>query len=265
MRAFVYLLVAAMAAFLLIPVYLMIKISVSMPEEVFTPHPSLLIHEITFAHWREILAAGTVWGPLRKSLTVATGTAVIALVLSAPAAYVIARMQPRWKYTTLLTLFFARMFPEVGIALPIAIRFIEWGLFDTDLGLTLAHLVRTLPITTWILVSSLEIIPRDLEEAASVDGAGYRHILLRVIFPLAMPGLSVAAIFAWLLSWEEFIFAIYLSLANRTLPLQVYYYVYQGNWFLTAAYTTIITIPVVMLTYTLQRYLKAGMLAGAIK
>jgi trehalose transport system permease protein len=80
-----------------------------------------------------------------------------------------------------------------------------------------------------------------------------------------MPGLSVAAIFAWLLSWEEFIFAIYLSLANRTLPLQVYYYVYQGNWFLTAAYTTIITIPVVMLTYTLQRYLKAGMLAGAIK
>ncbi|MFQ5881021.1 MAG: carbohydrate ABC transporter permease [Candidatus Methylomirabilales bacterium] len=254
-----------MAAFLVIPVYLMAKISVSVPGEVFTQHPSLLIHDVTLKHWEQIWTAGTLWPSLRKSLTVATATALTALCLSAPAAYVIARMPRAWKYTTLLTLFFTRMFPEVGIALPIAIRFIEWGLFDTDLGLTLAHLVRTLPITAWILVGSFEAIPKEVEEAAGVDGAGHGGTLLRVILPLALPGLSVAAIFAWLLSWEEFIFAIYLSLANKTLPLQVYYYVYQGNWFLTATYTTIITIPVLILTYALQRYLKAGYLAGAIK
>jgi trehalose transport system permease protein len=254
-----------MAAFLLIPIYLMVKISMSIPGEVFTQHPALLIHNVTLDHWRQIVIGGMLWLPLKKSLTVATATALLALALSAPAAYVIARMPWRWKYTTLLILFFTRMFPEVGIALPMAIRFIEWGLFDTDLGLTLAHLVRTLPITAWILVGSFEAIPREMEEAAGVDGAGHGRTLLRVILPLALPGLAVAALFAWLLSWEEFTFAVYLSLASRTLPLQVYYYVYQGNWFLTATYTTIITIPVLILTYALQRYLKAGTLAGAIK
>jgi trehalose transport system permease protein len=254
-----------MAAFLLIPIYLMVKISMSIPGEVFTQHPALLIHNVTLDHWRQIVTGGMLWLPLKKSLTVATATALLALALSAPAAYVIARMPWRWKYTTLLILFFTRMFPEVGIALPMAIRFIEWGLFDTDLGLTLAHLVRTLPITAWILVGSFEAIPREMEEAAGVDGAGHGRTLLRVILPLALPGLAVAALFAWLLSWEEFTFAVYLSLASRTLPLQVYYYVYQGNWFLTATYTTIITIPVLILTYALQRYLKAGTLAGAIK
>lgn len=265
MRPLIYLAMSAMAAFLLIPVYLMVKVSISVPGEVFTQHPALLIHDVTLDHWRQILTGGTLWPPLMKSLTVATATALLALALSAPAAYVIARMPRRWKYTTLLTLFFTRMFPEVGIALPMAISFIEWGLFDTDLGLTLAHLVRTLPITAWILVGSFEGIPREMEEAAGVDGAGHGRTLLRVILPLALPGLTVAALFAWLLSWEEFTFAVYLSLASKTLPLQVYYYVYQGNWFLTATYTTIITIPVLILTYGLQRYLKAGTLAGAIK
>ncbi len=265
MRPLTYLAMSAMAAFLLIPVYLMVKISISIPGEVFTQHPTLLIHDVTLDHWRQIVTGGMLWPPLKKSLTVATATALLALALSAPAAYVIARMPRGWKYTILLTLFFTRMFPEVGIALPMAIRFIEWGLFDTDLGLTLAHLVRTLPITAWILVGSFEAIPREIEEAAGVDGAGHGRTLLRVILPLALPGLTVAALFAWLLSWEEFTFAVYLSLASRTLPLQVYYYVYQGNWFLTATYTTIITIPVLVLTYALQRYLKAGTLAGAIK
>lgn len=265
MRFLMYGVMITMGVFLVFPVYLMVMISFGTPAEVFTPHPPLWITHPTLEHWRHIVTGGMLWPPLRKSLTVATATALTALCLSAPAAYVIARMPRRWKYATLLTLFFTRMFPEVGIALPIAIRFIEWRLFDTDLGLTLAHLVRTLPITAWILVGSFEAIPREVEEAAGVDGAGHGRTLLRVILPLALPGLTVAAIFAWLLSWEEFIFAIYLSLANKTLPLQIYYYVYQGNWFLTATYTTIITIPVLILTYGLQRYLKAGYLAGAIK
>jgi trehalose transport system permease protein len=265
MRFLVYLTVAAMAAFLILPLYLMAKISVSVPGEVFTPHPPFGISEVTFGHWQRILSTGMLWPPLRKSLTVATTTALGAVCLSAPAAYAIARMPRRWKYTTLLSLFLTRMLPEVGIAMPIAIRFLEWRLFDTDLGLTLAHLVRTLPITVWILVGSFEAIPRDLEEAADVDGAGHGRTLVQVVLPLAQPGLTAAGLLAWLLSWEEFIFAIYLSLANKTLPLQVYYYVYQGNWFLSATYTTIITLPVLILTYALQRYLKAGYLAGAIK
>jgi len=258
-------LVIAMAVFTVAPLYLMVKVSVSDPADIMTQHPPFLIHRPTLRHWNRVLASGEFWPPLKKSLIVATFTALGALLLAVPAAYAISRLQRRWKYALLLSLFFTRMFPEVGVALPIAMTFIRWGLFDTYPGLVLAHLVYVLPIAAWILTGAFETIPRELEEAAAVDGCTTWGTLTRVVLPLALPGLSVAALFSWLLSWEEFTFALYLTLTERTLPLQVYYYVYQGNWFLTATYTTLVTVPVLLLTYGLQRYLKAGYLAGAIK
>jgi trehalose transport system permease protein len=131
--------------FTLLPLYVMVKISVSPPAEVFTPHPSFAIHEVTSEHWQTLLTAGTVQQPLSKSLMVATWTMLGAIGLAAPAAYVMARLPPAWKYGLLLSLFASRMIPEVGIALPVAVRFLEWGLADTQLGLVLAHLIKTLP------------------------------------------------------------------------------------------------------------------------
>jgi trehalose transport system permease protein len=253
------------AAFTLLPLYLLVKISLSAPPAVLTPHPAFGLDAVTLQHWRAILASGQLWAPLAKSLAVATWTMAGAVALAAPAAYVMSRLSSGWKYGLILVLFASRMVPEVGIALPVAVRFLEWGLLDTQLGLVLAHLIKTLPFVAWILVGTFETIPVELEEAAAVDGCHRLGVLLRVIFPLALPGVAVAALFAWLESWNEFTYALYLSLIDNTLPLQIYYYVSRGSWFDAATYATLLMVPVIALTACLQRYLKAGYLAGAVK
>ena len=157
------------------------------------------------------------------------------------------------------------MFPEVAIALAISVKFIRWNLLDTVIGLTLAHLIKVLPITTWILVGVFRTIPQDLEDASLIDGCSRIGGLIRIVLPLSLPGIAVAAIFGWLGSWDEFTYAVYLCYSKRTLPLMVYYYINRANWFLSATYATAITIPVIIITYALQKYLKKGYLSGAIK
>lgn len=249
----------------LLPLYLMLKISVSPPAEVLTPHPTFGLHQVTGEHWKALLTSGALWPPLAKSLLVATWTMLGAIALAAPAAYAIARLPQRWKYPLLLSFFASRMIPEVGVALPVAVQFLRWGLEDTQLGLALAHLIRTLPFVVWILAGTFETIPVALEEAAQVDGCHRLQILCYVVFPLAAPGVAVAALFAWLESWNEFTYALYLSLTENTLPLQTYYYVMRGSWFDAATYATFLAVPVMLLTAALQRYLKAGYLMGALK
>jgi trehalose transport system permease protein len=253
------------ALFTLLPLYLMVKISLSPPQDIFTPHPAFGVSALTGAHWKAVLASETLWPPLGKSLAVATWTMLAAIAMAAPAAYVISRLSWPWRYGVLLGLFASRMVPEVGIALPIAVRFLEWGLVDTQLGLVLAHLIKTLPFVAWILVGSFEAIPVAVEEAAAVDGCNRLGTLTRVVFPMALPGVAVAGLFAWLESWNEFTYALYLSLIDNTLPLQIYYYITRGSWFDSATYATILTLPVIVITAWLQRYLKAGYLAGAVK
>lgn len=252
-------------AMVIAPVYLLFKVSISKPAEVLTQHPTFWIHEPTLKHWAAVLTGGELWGPLTKSLSVATLTTLLAVAIAAPAAYVIARMPRKWRYTTIMSLLFTRMFPDVLIALPIAITFIKMGLLDTVPGLVFAHLIGNLPFIAWILVGTFEAIPRALEEAASVDGCSRVGGLLRVIFPAALPGIMVGAMFVWLNSWNEFTYAMYLSTASKTLPLQTFFYQAKGSWFDSAAYATVLTIPVILITFALQRYLVSGTLSGAVK
>ncbi|MGE5598502.1 MAG: carbohydrate ABC transporter permease [Bacteroidota bacterium] len=255
----------AFMLFMLVPVLIMVKVSLSGPEDIFTQHPPFLIHHATLDHWREIIAAGGIRAPFQRSLVVATGTTVLALLVAAPGAYVISRMPRKWRYPVLVSLFLTRMFPEVGIALAVAVNFIRWNMLDTDLGLILAHLIGALPFIAWILVGTFETIPVELEEAAKTDGCGRVAVLRRVILPLSLSGVAVACIFTWLWSWNEFTYALYLSLSRNTLPLETYYYLGRGSLFNAATYSTILTLPVFLVTFTLQKYLRSGYLTGAVK
>lgn len=250
---------------MVVPVYILVKISFSQPWEVLTQHPTFWIHEVTFKHWKQVFESGNLWPPLRKSFSVATLTMIVAILMVAPASYAISRMGTKAKYGFILTLFFTKMFPVVGIALPISVTFLKWNLLDTDIGLVMAHLIAQLPFMAWILVANFSAIPVDLEEAANVDGATRLQALIRVIFPVAMPGIAVAALYVWLNSWNEFTYALYLSLSTKTMPLQIYYYVERGGFFQQAAYATILAIPVFIITFFFQRFLKPGSLGGAVK
>lgn len=248
-----------------IPLYLLLKVSVSPPSEVMTAHPTFLPHSLTLDHWRAIFAAGQILPPLAKSLATATLVAMLALALAAPAAYALARLPTRRRYAILLGLFLCRMLPEVGIALPIAVVFLRWGLMDSILGLALSHLTLIVPITAWVLTATFLTIPRELEEAAAIDGASTWQTMTRITLRLAAPGLAVAGLLAWLFSWEEFVLASYLTLGAKTMPLQVYYYLYQGNWFMTAASAVLMTAPVVLVAAVLQRHLTGHLISGAFR
>jgi trehalose transport system permease protein len=266
MKRIVFIILLTFAViFVLTPVYLMVKISLSPPAEILREHPSLGMEGVTLDHWKNVLFSGQIWPPLRKSLTVAVLSVILSLLLAIPGAYALSRLPFKLSSALLLFIFLSRMIPEIEIALPVSIGFIRIGLLDTDLGLTLAHTLRILPIVTWILVSSFKTVPRDLEDAAFVDGCSKIRSMLTIVLPLALPGVAVAAIFGFLGSWDEFTYAVYLSITQKTLPLVVYYYINRASFFLAASYATIITVPVIIVTYSLQKYLKAEYLAGAVK
>jgi trehalose transport system permease protein len=247
------------------PLYVLLKVSVSPPAEVMTPHPLLLPHAVTWRFWQRVLESGQINAPLWKSFSVASGVTLLALLCASPAAYSLAQLPLRWRYGVLLSLLLCRMLPEVSVALPIAVVFLRWGLLDTTLGLILAHLTMALPVAAWVLTTTFSSIPRAVQEAAAVDGCGTWRTLVSIILPLALPGLAVCGLLVWLLSWEEFTLATYLTLGAKTMPLQVYYYLYQGNWFDTAVAATLMTLPVLVLSACLQRYLRETSLAGVMR
>jgi trehalose transport system permease protein len=259
------LLVLAVVSMTVAPVYFMVSLSVMDPSEFFRPHPAYFPTRITTQWWERVLNSETLYPAFMKSLVVATVTMVVAVIISVPGAYAISRMAPNIKYVLILSLFFTRMYPEIGIALPVAVLFLRLGLYESIIGLVFAHLILVLPVCAWILVGAFETIPRDLEEAASVDGASRLNTLWRVVMPLAAPGVSVAAIFSWLLSWDEVTYARFLTLLHPTLPIQILDIIGRSGPTVVATWATIVTIPVVIVTYLMQKWLRADYLAGAVK
>ena len=254
-----------LALMTVLPLLVLLKVSISAPEDIMTAQPPFLIYHPTLENWQRLLTPETLFGPARHSLVVATGTAALAVAIAAPAAYVISRLPRGWRYGIILGLLFSRMVPDVAIAMPVGVTFLRLGLNDTDIGLILAHLVPNLPFVAWILVGTFETIPREIEEASFVDGNGKIGTLARVVMPVAAPGIAVGALFAWLASWNDLVYAIYLFLGERTLPLMTFYYSNRGSVFDTATFAVLLTIPVMIVTLVLQRYVDSGTLSGAIK
>ncbi len=261
-----WLLAAVFAFFFIFPLYILFKIAFSGPQDIFTQHPPYLIRNFTIGHFADVFRSGQVFlQPLVKSVLVGIFSSIGALVISVPAAYAISRLSYGARYFLLVAIFITRMFPEVSIALPVAIYFIKFGLYDTVTGLTIAHVIRDLPVTCFILTGVFTAFPLELEKQAFIDGASWTRSFFKVVLPLSANGIAVATIFSFMLSWDEFIFASYLTLAQPTMPVKMYYYVSRGDLFSSAAYAVIITIPVLVFTFALQKYLRPDYLAGAVK
>lgn len=249
----------------LFPIYLIFMVSFAPGSALFGERPDLFITEPTLNFWENVIERGDLWEPLAKSLTVATATTALAILIASPAAYVISRMPPGYRYGVVIGLLVTRMFPEFAIGVSVATRFAELGLLDDYVGVTLAHLIGSLPFIAWILVGTFETIPRDLEEAAQIDGASKFKTLLRVVFPIAAPGIAVASLFVWLYSWNEFLYARLLTTTQNTLPLQVFTAIDRGTTQQMATVAAVLTLPILLVVYFLQRYMRPGALAGAVK
>lgn len=257
--------VTVCVAVALFPIFVLLTVSVAPGAALFGERPALIVTDPTFRFWRFVLAGGELWPPLIKSFVVAGLTTAGALAIAAPGAYAIARLPTRLRYGVVVGLLVTRMFPEFAIGVSVATRFAQLGLTDTYLGLTLAHLTGVLPFVAWLMVGAFEGVPRDVEAAAAIDGASRLATLRRVVLPMTAPALAVAALFAWLYSWNEFLYARLLTTSQNTLPLHVFQAIDRGTRQQMAAVAIVLVLPILGIVAVLQRHLRPGALAGAIR
>jgi trehalose/maltose transport system permease protein len=206
-----------------------------------------------------------------NSLMVAAVSTAISLFLALTAAYALSRIQFRGRSSMLFAILSISMFPQIAVLSGMfeLIRLLD--LYDTLTGLVLCYLILTLPFTVWVLTSFMRELPRELEEAAIVDGAKPWRILTRVFLPIMGPALVATGLLAFIVAWNEFLFALTFTLSNehRTVPVAIALITgasaYELPWGRIMAASVIVTVPLILLVLLLQRRIVSGLTAGAVK
>jgi multiple sugar transport system permease protein len=231
--------------------------------------PPLLIWKPTLENYLSVLTRGEFLSAFVNSLIVSTGAVVVSLVVGVPAAYAFARVQFRGKSFLFFSLLVMRMLPPIAVLVPLFALFNKAGLVNTRLSLVIAYTTFSLPLIVWIMRGFFEDLPAELEEAARVDGASRGGAFLRVMLPLARPGLVTAAILSLLLAWNDFLFAAVLtSSSTRTLPVLLAGYAGADTgveWGQITASGVLVVLPVILFSFAVQRHLVTGLSAGAVK
>ena len=206
-----------------------------------------------------------------NSVIVAVTVVSISLVLSVTASYALARIDFRGRTPLLLLVLSVSMFPQVAV-LSGMFELVSWlGIYDTLWSLTLSYMILTLPFTTWVLTTFMRELPKELEEAALVDGAKPLTIITRVFMPLLWPALATTGLLAFISAWNEFLFAITFTLSNerRTVPVAIALISgasrFELPWGRVMAASVIVTVPLVLLVLIFQRRIVSGLTAGAVK
>lgn len=231
--------------------------------------PPLLPSQLTLAHYRVVLAQSPIPLALLNSLGIAGLTTALALALGLPAAYALARLPVPGRRLILLGIVGSTAFPQIATVSPLYLLFRALDLRDTWTALVLAHTSFALPLTIWLLSGFVREIPVAVEESAAVDGAGPLATIRWVIGPLVAPGAASAGLLAFLLSWNEFLFAYTFTAtgASRTVPVALALFpgVFEVPWGDIAAASVLASVPTILIVVLLQRHLIRGLVAGAVK
>lgn len=259
---------ALLLAALLLPIYRMMAASVT-PDPSLLAAPPLLSAAFSLEHYRALFDERDFLVPIRNSLVVAGATTALAMPLAAACAYALARLRMRGRGLILSVMLAVSMFPQISIVGPLYLVLRELHLLNTYPGLVLPYLTFSTPLAVWLLTAFFRQLPRDLEEAAMLDGASRLRAAWDVVLPLAAPGMASAAILTFLYCWNEFLFALSFTLGPEryTVPVAIMLFRsrYQIPWGEVLAGTVVASIPVVILVLTCQRRIVAGLSAGASK
>ncbi len=220
-RVLTYALAILMALWVLIPIYLIGVAAFSPQLDVYKFPRPLFPNPFSTETMAFFLRSGGVIASVRSSVIVAVITLVLSMLIGAPAGYAIARFVFPGRDAFRLIVVSTRAFPIVILSIPLAVNFIEWGLYDSVYSLALMHTALALPFTILVTSSVFASVPRDLEEAAMTLGCSQLEAFVRVALPLALPGLAAATLFTFVLSWNEVFAAVILTVRNRTLPALV--------------------------------------------
>lgn len=260
--------VALLLLFALAPYAWMVVTSLKPATEIASRPPTLWPLAPTLEHYGRLLARTTFLDNLRHSLIVATGAVLLGLLTAVPAAYAFSRFRFRGRRLLLLQLLLVNMLPVVLLIIPLFVLMRRLGLLDTHLGVILGHATFAIPFSTWLLTSYLASIPKELDEAAAIDGASRLQTLRLVLLPLLAPGIATTAVYVFLTSWNEYLFAMMLSgerVRTVTVALQLFIGEFTVDWGLLTAGGTLVALPVTVLFLLVQRRLVSGLTAGAVK
>ncbi len=206
---------------------------------------------------------------LRNSTIVATGTMCLALVVGSLGAYGFVRFRFSGRSPLLVAILMAYMVPSVVLLVPLLVIFRTYGLINTFPGLILAEATNTAPFVLLLMINYFSTLPRELEDAARVDGCTRLQVLIKIVLPLSVPGLVAAGLFAFIATWNNFLFAFLFTTteATKTLPviMRLFALGEPAVWGVSAAGAVLTTIPVALLFLLFQRMLISGLAAGAVK
>lgn len=254
----------------IVPVYLLVKYSISdlgsintggAPIPLWPYHPTLNVYNYLFTDPQ-------FYRVLLNSCIIALMAVVCSLLLGVPAAYVLGRYKIPGRKILLLGIISIRLFPDIASVIPVVEFFIRCGLHQTYTSVILAHTLLALPYVIFIGMGAFETIPTDLEHQAWVMGAGRFQTFFKILFPLAVPGLAAAAIYTFLLSWDEFIFAHFLTIGRQeifTLTLYLNGLKYAEPQNLLAAISVCLSLPVIVFSLFVQKFMIAGISSSSVK
>jgi trehalose/maltose transport system permease protein len=264
-----YLLIAAIIFYAVFPFYWAIVSSLKTGSAIFDVE--FVPANASFDNYRTLFAEQPFARNILNSLIVATVATAISLFLAVTAAYALGRVRFRGRSAMLFAILSVSMFPQIAVLSGMFELVRALGLYNTLTGLILSYLILTLPFTAWVLTAFMRELPRELEEAAIIDGASPWRILTRVFLPVMGPALAATGLLAFIVAWNEFLFALTFTLSNerRTVPVAIALITgasaYELPWGRIMAASVIVTVPLILLVLVLQRRIVSGLTAGAVK
>ena len=263
------LVLVATTVFVLFPYAWMVMTSIKPIADVIAWPVRWVPRIVTLENYAAILGDARFLRALFNSTVVSVAVTTISLVLSVPAAYGLTRLVRGGGRPMLIGILASQFFPPMVFFVPFYIMLQSVGLLNTLPGLTIAYLSVTLPVCTWMVATSLRDIPLEFEEAARIDGCSDVRIIWDIILPIATPGIVTAGIFAFVLSWQEYIFALLYTTSERaqTAPVLMYFLLgqHQIDYARLMAAAVLLSIPIAVPFAFIQRFYRSGMTEGGIK
>jgi trehalose/maltose transport system permease protein len=272
-RTLFYIVLAIIFVYIVFPFYWAFRSSVTPDGELFVTPVHWWPNAPTFAHYQQVLTDNQFLVALRNSALVATSATLLSLIVGTVGAYAIGRFKFVGRLPVMYLILSMTMFPQIAILGSLFDLVRRFGLYNNLLALVITYIVFTLPFTIWVLTSFFQSLPKELEEAAYVDGCTPIQTLYLVMLPLVAPGLVTTGLLAFIGAWNEFLFAVSFTQTpdKRTVPLAIFQFAtttaggYEVPWGQIMAGTVIVTIPLVFLVLIFQNRIIAGLTAGAVK
>jgi len=272
-RGLFYLLLLVIFVYIIFPFYWAFRSSITPSNELFSTPVSYFPAHPTLAHYQQVFSDSHFLQALANSTIVAGSVTILSLLIGVCGSYALGRFRFPGRLPIMYLILSMTMFPSVAILGALFALISQFGLYNTLPALVLTYLIFTLPFTVWVLTSFFQAMPKDLEEAAYVDGATSMETLYLVMLPLIAPGLVTTGLLAFIGAWNEFLFALSFTQTpdKYTVPIAMFNFTtstgggFEIPWGPIMAATIVVTVPLITLTLIFQRRILGGLTAGAVK